>query len=204
VIAYRSDSKAPIDNSSSKASLTEALIRSLKGSPGCPFDFVLDCVTSDDPRDTEPFLYPTLLQRTPVDNFTLLSDGYVYRRLGGPTRDWIRASLQRVCSGTAGGIHGGFWWWGSRNSEREQLFWIRFPKSSSELDQLRQWMQEGKLRVEISEVNSFSRHGVEKAMKDIMSRRIRGKVLIQIHPSLQGHGDTLSEEATDKDDYGRQ
>ena len=202
VIDYRSTSKAPTDISNSKASLTEALIQSLKGSPGCPFDFVLDCVTSDDLRDTEPFHYPTLLQRTTVDNSALLSDDYVYRRLGGPTPDWIRASLQRACSGSAGGIHGGFWWWGSRNSEKEQLFWIRFPKSSGELDQLRQWMQDGRLRVAISKVNSFSQHGVEKAMKDIMSRRIRGKVLVQIHPSLQGHGGTVRvpEDAIDKDD----
>lgn len=156
-------------------------VEKLRAASGCPFDFVMDCVTSEDPRDTAKVHYPTLLQD---QEDPLLSENYVYRRLGGASCDWIRAGMQRVVAGGAGGTKGSFFWWKWGRSPREQLFWIRLPETSSELEQLADWAKQGKLKVAVQEVYPFSESGVQSAMDAILSRRVRGKVVVQIHPQL--------------------
>ena len=157
-------------------------ITKLQQASGCPYDFVMDCVTSEDPRDKAKVHYPTLLQE---QKESLLSQNYVYRRLGGATSDWIRASMQRVVSGGAGGTKGSFFWWkfGS-SSSNEQLFWVRFPQTCHELEQLAQWVKQGKLKATVQEVYAFSESGVQSAMDALLSRRVRGKVVVQIYPQL--------------------
>jgi hypothetical protein len=59
---------------------------------GALFDIGLDCVTSADPRD-EKCNYPKLLQH---QQQLQLKDDYVYRPLGRPTLDWIRAGMERT------------------------------------------------------------------------------------------------------------
>ncbi|GAX11814.1 hypothetical protein FisN_7Lh202 [Fistulifera solaris] len=158
------------------------LVEKLREASGCPYDFVMDCVTSEDPRDKDKVHYPTLLQE---QKDSLLSPNYVYRRLGGATSDWIRASMQRVVSGGAGSPKGSFFWWklGAAGSN-EQLFWVRFHQTCHELEQLAQWVKQGKLKPSVQEVYPFSEKGVQSAMDTILSRRVRGKVVVQIYPQL--------------------
>ena len=145
------------------------LVQALQNAPGCPFDVVMDCVTSDDPRDTATIHYPKLLQNP---QHHLLSSRYVYRRLGGPTIDWMRAGLARTLFPSK------CWWY---PNPAEQLFWIRFPKTVEELRILKQWAEQGKLQVEIESVYDFSAEGVQQAMQAILSRRVRGKVVVQVY-----------------------
>jgi reticulon-4-interacting protein 1, mitochondrial len=126
-----------------------------------PYDIVVDCVSSADPRDSSAG-YPALLQTEEG----LLSENYVYRRLGGPSFDWIRAGLQRTL---------GLQWW---SNPHDQLFWIRFPKSHGELDKLKQWAEEGKLKPFVGKILGLSQ--VPEAFAMILSRRLQGKVVVQI------------------------
>lgn len=126
-----------------------------------PFDIVVDCVSSADPRDASAG-YPTLLQTKKG----LLSKDYVYRRLGGPSLDWIRAGLQRTL---------GIKLW---SNPHDQLFWIRFPKSQDELKKLKQWVEEGKLKPHVG--HTFNLNQVSEAFEMILSRQVQGKVVVQI------------------------
>lgn len=159
--------------------------------PSIPFDIVLDCVTSDDPRD-QNFSYPEMIQQHDNSKFLLAND-YIYRRLGGSTMDWIRAGVERVI---------GLSLW---KTKHEKLFWIKFPKSSSLLQELATTMERdddtaspndddeatkehsGTLLlppiVESQNVYPFTKYGVEDAFGAILSRRVRGKVVIEIIPS---------------------
>lgn len=124
-----------------------------------PFDIVLDCVTSDDARDRASE-YPRRLQG-------VLTDTAVYRRLGGPMMDWAKAGLRRITGMDCFG--------------REDLFWIRFPSSSRELAQLRTWAEENKLRPVLASSHPFSAEGVRQAFAELQSRRVKGKVVIDLH-----------------------
>ena len=129
-----------------------------------PYDVVLDCVTSGDPRD-QTMDYPRLLQSYEP---SLLTKDYVYRRLGGKTPDWIRAGLERTA---------GVGCWRDRH---EKLFWIRFPHSSRELQTLTEWVNDGKLKIKLEKVYDFSPEGVRDAFSALLSRRVRGKVVINV------------------------
>lgn len=124
----------------------------------------MDCVTSADPRD-QAVDYPTRLQHSKG----LLVDDYIYRRLGGPSVDWIRAGLERKT---------GLNCW---KDKHEKLFWIRFPKSAGELRQLQEWAEARKLTPHISKMYSFSEIQVQEAFDEILSRRVQGKVVVRIH-----------------------
>ena len=139
------------------------LSKQLETAPGRPFDVVLDCVTSADPRDQRND-YPTLIQK----NSDILSSDYVYRRLGGSSPDWIRARLER---------YGVNCW----KDKHEKLFWIRFPHSSGELQQLQEWAQAGKLTPHVSNVYDFSADGVRSAFDALLGRRVQGKVVVQVY-----------------------
>jgi D-arabinose 1-dehydrogenase-like Zn-dependent alcohol dehydrogenase len=72
----------------------EAIISDLMQSPHMPFHVVMDCVSSADPRDMT-MNYPDLIQRHPK-TIGLLTEKYIYQRLGGPSLDWIRAGVERT------------------------------------------------------------------------------------------------------------
>lgn len=126
-----------------------------------PYKVVLDCVTSEDPRD-QKLDYPNMLQK----NEGLLDADYVYRRLGGRTPDWFRAGTQRTL---------GLKLW---RNPHDQLFWIRFPKSHDELRELAAWAEEGKLAPHVGEV--FGLEAVSEAFEKILSRRVSGKICIKV------------------------
>jgi reticulon-4-interacting protein 1, mitochondrial len=151
------------------------LVHALKAAPGWPYDVVMDCVTSDDPRDVIHVHYPSLLQTTGV-----LNRDYVYRRLGGPPSDWMRAGCQLIWGARSSSISSSWWW----PNQSEQLFWISLPQTVPDLVQLYQWTNDGKLCATVNHVYSFSAEGVTQAMDDILSRRVRGKVVVQVYPPL--------------------
>ena len=150
---------------------TEDIVTSLMQSPFKPFNVVMDCVSSAEPRNMA-MNYPSLIQHH-SSSHEFLSENYVYRRLGGPSTDWIRAGLERAT---------GFQWWPNRH---EKLFWIRLPGSSGELRRIKEWVDEGKLRPHIAATYEFSAEGVKKAFDDLLSRRVTGKCVV-----ILGENDT--------------
>jgi len=159
VIAY--------DVDAGNVSMREKLAQAAEGSP---FTLVMDCVSSADSRDQSLFHYPSLLQEEQPNSKQLLSSDYIYRRLGGPTGDWIRAGLERTL---------GFSCW---KNPHEKLFWIRFPRSSHELLQLQEWWEAGKLKVHIAQTYDFTAEGVNEAFASLNSRRVKGKVVVRVRP----------------------
>lgn len=152
---------------------THDIIKELKDTPGAPYDIIMDCVTSDDIRD-QIHSYPIILQSSSSKEL-LLKPNYIYRRLGGGTIDWIRAGIERIT-----GIQS-IW-----NTQHEKLFWIKFPKSSNDLKQIYNWINnDDKLKppiIELQNIYKFTKYDVENALKSLLSRRIRGKVVIEIIP----------------------
>lgn len=144
----------------------ESIITGLMQSPHRPFNVVMDCVTSAEPRDVS-MKYPSMLQQHPSST-QFLSEDYIYRRLGGPTTDWVRAGVERTT---------GFQWWPNRH---EKLFWVRFPNSTTELQQIKNWVNDGKLRPRIDATYEFSEEGVKKAFDDLLSRRVQGKCVVRM------------------------
>lgn len=133
------------------------------------FAVVMDCVSSADPRDQQTIDYPGLFLRDAQNADMLLTDDFIYRRLGGPLVDWIRAGVERTCGIT--------WCWPNRH---DKLFWVRFPQSAGELRQLQEWAEAGKLRPHIAATYDFSPEGVHEALEAIRSRRVQGKVVVKI------------------------
>lgn len=134
-----------------------------------PFDLILDCVTSADPKDAQ-YDYPRRI-RNSANNIT--APNHLYQRLGGLPSDWIRAGLARTK------IFPHKWLW---KDPRERLFWIRFPDSSHELDELARLSDQ--LKPKIQKVyHAMTAATVQQAFDDILSRRVQGKVVIQVIPS---------------------
>lgn len=144
------------------------VVSELAKSKAKPFSVVMDCVTSADSRD-QAMNYPKRIQDA---SSLLLTDDYIYLRLGGPSLDWIRAGLERSI---------GLNCWKDRH---ENLFWVRFPNSAAELGQLQQWAEAGLLLPRISQTYDFT-EGVQDAFDALLSRRVRGKVIVIVWPDLE-------------------
>jgi NADPH:quinone reductase-like Zn-dependent oxidoreductase len=136
------------------------------------YSVVLDCVTSADPQDSK-HQYPHLIQHGDHVH-RLLTKDYVYRRLGGPTKDWFRAGMERTIG------------WGGWLSSHEKLFWIRFPKSSHELEQLKDWVERGEVKVQVTDVVDFTQQGVQEAFDLLLFRRMKGKVVVEVFKEEAG------------------
>jgi reticulon-4-interacting protein 1, mitochondrial len=148
----------------------DTLYHNLEQSPGFPFHVVLDCVTSADPADRQVD-YPSLIRRYHENNShvqPLLADDYKYLRLGGPSSDWIRAGIERSCGVNC---------WPDKH---EQLFWIRFPNSAHELRQLQEWVEDGKLEIQVSDIVPFTAEAVQGAFDRILERRVQGKIVVEV------------------------
>jgi len=118
-------------------------------------DITMDCVTSGDPAD-QAMGYPQML--LPLTNIR-------YLRLGGVFSDWCVALVER---------------WGWNLFGKEKLFWIRFPHSKEELLQLKGYCDAGHLKPKIEKTVPFTIDGIQEAFADIMSRRAKGKIVIQV------------------------
>jgi NADPH:quinone reductase-like Zn-dependent oxidoreductase len=128
-------------------------------------DIIMDCVTSVDANDASNSYPKKLLPLCKMK----------YIRLGGPTIDWFYAGCERVLPMTC-------------FTGKEKLFWIRFPRSSEELATLGKWCAEDssdggqkKLEPHLSlPLVDFSAEAVQQAFDTIMSRRVKGKLVVEI------------------------
>ena len=150
--------------------MTEGLeaLREWCGSTRESVDIVFDCVTSGDPADQVGY---------PKDLLPLTKTRYI--RLGGTTPDWFWALGERF---------------GMKLFGKEKLFWIRFPHSSEELKQLKEWCDDGGLKPSIEKMVPFTKEGVEEAFADLLQRRVKGKIVVQMKTDkyLSKQGLTIS------------
>jgi hypothetical protein len=180
----------------------ETIMEQLVAAPGCPYSIVLDCVTSADVvrGDSSRIDYRILVQQMKARD--MLTDDYVHRRLGGPTRDWIRAGWERIMTGSSADTATNASNSSSLSSccadccwsfSHEKLFWIRLPHSSRQLQILQQMVQSSpkddassykkrkSLKVYIQDVYPMTAEHVNRAFQQILSRRVQGKIVISVH-----------------------
>ena len=132
-------------------------IRSIYG----PFDLVFDSVSSHDPRDTN-FAYETRIRNAQPK---LVTGMYIF--IGGVVTDWALAHIKRFF---------GIDWF----PKGRQLFWVRFQDSARRLELLRQFCEANQLKVTIANRVPFTEEGIQEAFRLQMSRRIVGKIVIEI------------------------
>jgi len=159
---------------------------------GKPFDMVLDTVSSHLAVDTA-FSYETRIRRcsTPLLEQGSGADVHNYVIIGahvsGPeyqtplwacgvathpaapmqTSMWIVAGIKRLC--------------GLNLFQRgHELFWVRFPNSSGELESLRGYAEAGKLHPRLAAVLPLTSEGVQEAFRQLHSRRTQGKIVVQV------------------------
>lgn len=132
-----------------------------------PFTCVLDTVFSSQSQD-QHMGYEAFLRSSSSSHHKKLLDG-MYVRFGGHFTSWFAAGLQRTV-----GIN-----LFPRNSE---LFWVRLSQSSSELDTLRQAVDEENVKPYVLQTFPFTEEGVAQAFNALKSRRVRGKIVLTIAP----------------------
>ncbi len=130
-----------------------------------PFDLVFDSVSSHDPRDAR-FAYERRIRRARP---RLLREDGMYIFIGGRVDDWVRAHARRFL-----GVN--------LFAKGRELFWVRFPNSASDLAALARFCAAGQLKVTLAHTLPFTEAGVREAFRLQMSRRIVGKIAIQIGP----------------------
>jgi NADPH:quinone reductase-like Zn-dependent oxidoreductase len=142
--------------------------------PFGPFDVIMDCVTSDDPRDQQMDYLQLIQGPYPPSNgatdLTLIkSNSYAYWRLSGYTSQWISAGLEPIF---------GSWIWPNPS---DRLYWFRMDHTNTEqLRQLAAWARAGLLRPHVGKVYTFTAPQVQEAWDAIVSRRVQGKVVVSV------------------------
>ena len=123
------------------------IIRELQNSVGTrgPYDIVFDTVSSHDARD-QAYQYEQRIRFSPTP-FSLLSINSKYVVLGGMWQDWVKAHVRRF---TGINLFG----------KGRELFWVRFPESTSYLRLLTQYIEEGKLKVVIAGKKPLTNEGM--------------------------------------------
>jgi len=130
-----------------------------------PFDVVMDCVTSGDPRDQATLDYRKLL----LSDNRFISPHGQYRRLGGFFPDWCRASIERVT-----GVHS-VW-----SNPSAKLFWIQMHQAAPALEQLADWISQGTLQgAHVAQTVPFTPQGVQQGFEALLGRRVVGKVVVE-------------------------
>lgn len=132
-----------------------------------PFDLCFDTVSSREEKDAK-YHYAQLIHSASSPN-QLLKGKYV--TIGGAPGDWAIAGLKRVT-----GL--------SLFPSWRELFWIRIPKSHNVLEQLAGMAAKGKLRPKIAAQVPFTDEGVRSAFAQLHSRRVPGKVVIDVQGTL--------------------
>lgn len=164
VVDYMSQSSDVIQD------LQHLVMRELDGQR---FDVILDCVTSGDPRDAQ-FGYP---ERIRYAFPAIVTPDHLYQRLGGHWSDWIRAGLARQ------GVFPHSWLW---KDPRERLFWIKFPHSTAALQELTKLVEMGKVKPRVEKVYpTMTVDTVQQAMDDVLTRRVQGKIALQVLPQAE-------------------
>ena len=136
-----------------------------------PFDVVMDCVTSGDPRDQATLDYGKLL----LSDSRFLTPHAQYRRLGGVFPDWCRASMERVT-----GMHA-VW-----PNPAAKLFWIQMHQAAPALEQMAEWIRQGKLKgAHVAQTVPFTPEGVQQGFTALLGRRVVGKVVVELPPDTE-------------------
>lgn len=125
------------------------------------FDLVFDSVSSHDTRDVT-FAYETRIRNAKPKLVTGM-----YILVGGIVTDWILAHIKRFFGVNC-------------FAKGRQLFWVRFPDSTKRLELLRQYCENNQLKVTIANRVPFTEKGIQEAFRLQMSRRIVGKIVIEI------------------------
>eukprot|EP00873_Tetraselmis_striata_P009062 jgi/Tetstr1/429326/TSEL_019244.t1 len=138
---------------------------------GAPFDLVLDCVSSHDPRDAAAG-YEAAIRGARFhhdgagDSGAPLVRG-TYVCIGGVTSDWLAAGLKRTTGLSA-------------FSAGRELFWVRFPHSAPALADLARMADSGALQPSLARVLPFTEAGLQEAFAALNSRRTAGKIVMNI------------------------
>jgi len=132
-----------------------------------PFTCVLDTVFSNQSKDQSEGYGAFLRSESSGDSKKLL-DG-IYLLLGGTFSSWFAAGLKRTF-----GIN--------LFRKGNELFWVRFPQSSGELDILRKAVDENNIKPFIHEILPFTEESVSSAFDALKSRRVRGKIVLSLVP----------------------
>lgn len=128
-----------------------------------PFDLVFDSVSSHDSRDAR-FAYERRIRGAQP---RLMRENGMYVFIGGRVDDWVRAHVRRFL-----GVN--------LFAKGRELFWVRFPGSAADLAALARFCAAGQLKVTLAHCLPFTEEGVRQAFRLQMSRRIVGKIAIQI------------------------
>jgi len=63
------------------------------------------------------------------------------------------------------------------------LFWIKFPYSSCDLIELKQFAENKSMKPHISRVIQFEViEAIRKGINDLIGRRVKGKLVVRINP----------------------
>lgn len=128
------------------------------------FNIVFDSVSSHDPRDRVFPYEDTIRNSQPA----MLEPGRgMYITIGGLYQDWFRAHCKRYL-----GVN--------LDKPNRMLFWIRFPNSSEHLARLGKYCDEGKLKVVVAKRFRMEEADVQNAFDEIMSRKIVGKLVVEM------------------------
>jgi NADPH:quinone reductase-like Zn-dependent oxidoreductase len=133
-----------------------------------PFTCVLDTVFSSHSHDKR-MGYERFLRSSSSCKYNKLLEG-MYVRLGGDFTSWVAAGLKRTIGVNL--FH--------KDSE---LFWVRFSRSSGELDILRKVVDEENVKPYVLQTLPFTEENVAQAFDSLKSRRVRGKIVLSIVPS---------------------
>ena len=128
------------------------------------FDMVFDSVSSHDQRDRK-FAYESRIRNAQPK---LLTGTYIL--IGGIVHDWILAHLKRFF-----GL--------DLFTNGRQLFWVRFPNSSNQLAMLRRFCEMNQLKINVAHQFPFTEEGIQEAFELQMSRRVVGKIVLEISNS---------------------
>mmetsp|Transcript_11853 Transcript_11853/g.19541 ORF Transcript_11853/g.19541 Transcript_11853/m.19541 type:complete len:413 (+) Transcript_11853:39-1277(+) len=143
------------------------------------FDTVIDTVSSNEKKDLVKHCYNLSYYRIVCQSgmMALLHPPPrgKYIQTGGFPIDWLGAHMERFLGIKA--------FRGNRH-----LFWVRFPNSAHYLETLREYCEQGRLKVFVSEIMPFTLQGVQSSFQKVLTRRVVGKLAIDVMgetPSLQ-------------------
>ena len=160
-----------------------------------PYDVVMDCVTSGDPRDQSMLDYRKLL----LSDDRFMKPRGQYRCLGGFVPDWFRASLERITGAQS------VW-----SNPSAKLFWIQMHGAAPILQQLAGWISQGTLHgAHVAKTVPFTPEGVQRGFEALLGRRMVGKVVVEFFSSndkiAQTEPDTVqSSKSTDQGNNKKQ
>ena len=133
-----------------------------------PFHFCFDTVTSRHVADDK---YKSKILSSVAESsrgVELFRGDYV--TIGGTFFDWVRAGIKRII---------GF----NLFRRGEELFWIKFPYSSFDLIQLKQFAENKSMKPHVSREIPFEDiEAIRKGINDLLGRRVKGKLVVRINP----------------------